>query len=104
MALIKGQEVKETPKQYPTNPRLWNLITVQARTRFSKYPSPAAAHWVHTKYVQMGGQFVDSQKDVDPRMRDRAQEAMDKKEEQRNASIKRDVTKKVTKKVTKPIA
>lgn len=104
MALIKGQEVKETPHQYPTNPRLWNLITTQAKTKFSKYPSPAAAHWVHTKYVQLGGQFVDSQKDVDPRMRDRAQEAMDKKEEQQKASIRKDVNKKVTKKVTRPIA
>jgi len=104
MALIKGQEVKETPHQYPTNPRLWNLITTQAKTRFSKYPSPAAAHWVHSKYIQLGGQFVDSQKDVDPRMRDRAQEAMDKKEEQAKNSVQRDVTKKVTKKVTKPIA
>ena len=104
MALIKGQEVKETPHQYPTNPRLWNLITTQAKTRFSKYPSPAAAHWVHTKYIQLGGQFVDSQKDVDPRMRDRAQEAMDKKEDAQKQAIKKDVNKKVTKKVTKPIA
>lgn len=104
MALIKGQEVKETPQQYPANPRLWNMITTQAKTRFAKYPSPAAAHWVHTKYVQMGGQFVDSTKKVDPRMRDYAQEAMDKKEEKQTSSIKKDVTKKVTKKVTKPIA
>ena len=104
MALIKGQEVKETPHQYPTNPRLWNLITTQAKTRFSKYPSPAAAHWVHSKYVQLGGQFVDSKKDVDPRMRDTAQEAIDKKEEQAKGSIIRDVKKKVTKNVTKPIA
>jgi len=104
MALIKGQEVKETPHQYPTNPRLWNLITTQAKTRFSKYPSPAAAHWVHSKYVQLGGQFVDSKKDVDPRMRDTAQEAIDKKEEQAKCSIIRDVKKKVTKNVTKPIA
>jgi hypothetical protein len=104
MALIKGQEVKETPQQYPTNPRLWNLITTQAKTKFSKYPSPAAAHWVHTKYVQLGGQFVESKKDIDPRMRDRTQEAMDKKEEQQKASIKKDVNKKVTKKVTKPVA
>jgi hypothetical protein len=104
MALIKGQEVKETPHQYPTNPRLWNLITTQAKTKFSKYPSPAAAHWVHTKYVQLGGQFVDSKKDVDPRMRDRAQEAIDKKEEQQKGAIRKDVNKKVTKKVTKPVA
>ena len=103
MALIKGQEVKETPHQYPTNPRLWNLITTQAKTRFSKYPSPAAAHWVHTKYIQLGGQFVDSKKDVDPRMRDRAQEEMDKKEEQQKASVRKDVNKKVTKKVTQNV-
>lgn len=104
MALIKGQEVKETPHQYPTNPRLWNLITTQAKTRFSKYPSPAAAHWVHSKYVQLGGQFVDSIKEVDPRMRDRAQEEMDKKEKKQKALVQKDVTKKVTKEVTKPVA
>ena len=104
MALVKGQEVKETPHQYPANPRLWNLITTQAKTRFAKYPSPAAAHWVHTKYLQLGGQFVNSQKEVDPRMRDRAQEEMDKKQQQRKDSIQKDVNKKVTKKVTKPIA
>jgi hypothetical protein len=104
MALVKGQEVKETPHQYPANPRLWNLITTQARTRFSKYPSPAAAHWVHTKYLQLGGQFVNSKKEIDPRMRDRAQEEMDKKEETQKNSIQKDVKKKVTKKVTKPIA
>lgn len=103
MALIKGQEVKETPTQYPANPRLWNMITVQAKTRFAKYPSPAAAHWVHTKYLQMGGTFVDSKKQIDPRMRDYAQEAIDKKEEKQKDSIRRDVTKKVTKKVTGPI-
>jgi len=104
MALIKGQEVKETPKQYPANPRLWNTITVQAKTRFAKYPSPAAAHWVHAKYLQLGGKFVDSQREIDPRMRDRAQEAADKKEEQQKNAIQKDVNKKVTKKVTKPIA
>ena len=104
MALNRGQEVKETPHQYPANPRLWNLITTQAKTRFAKYPSPAAAHWVHTKYMQLGGQFVDSEKQIDPRMRDRAQEAMDKKEEQQKNSIQKDVNKKVTKKVTKPVA
>jgi hypothetical protein len=104
MALIKGQEVKETPKEYPANPRLWNMITTQAKTRFAKYPSPAAAHWVHTKYTQLGGQFVDSQSKVDPRMRDRAQEAIDKKEEQQKAAIRSDVIRKVTKNVTKPVA
>jgi len=99
VALIRGKEVKESPDQTPANPKLWNMITVQARSKFAKYPSPAAAHWVHTRYTQLGGRFVNSKSEVDPRFRDYAQEEMDKKEEQRSkAHI---VTKKVTKKVTK---
>ena len=93
MALIRGQEVKETPRQVPANPRLWNMITTQAKTRFAKYPSPAAAHWVHTKYVQLGGNFVESEKQVDPRMRDKAQEQMDKKDEQNLKKVKKPIGK-----------
>jgi hypothetical protein len=96
MALIKGKEVKETPRQVPANPRLWNMITTQAKTKFAKYPSPAAAHWVHSRYLQLGGRFVDSEKDVDPRFRDKAQEAMDKKEEKAKKKVTKDVSKKVT--------
>jgi hypothetical protein len=96
MALIKGKEVKETPRQVPANPRLWNMITTQAKTKFAKYPSPAAAHWVHSRYLQLGGRFVNSEKDVDPRFRDKAQEAMDKKEEKAKKKVTKDVSKKVT--------
>lgn len=96
MALIRGKEVKESPTQVPANPRLYNMITMQARTKFSKYPSPAAAHWVHSQYLQKGGQFVKSKKEVDPRMRDYAHEAMEKKEE----NAKKKVTKPVGKNVT----
>jgi hypothetical protein len=88
MALIQGKEVKEGPKELPANPRLWNMITIQAKTRFPKYPSPAAAHWVHSRYLQLGGKFVQSKKQIDPRFRDYAQEAMDKREK----SIKQKVT------------
>jgi hypothetical protein len=96
---IRGKEVKESPDQTPANPKLWNMITVQARSKFAKYPSPAAAHWVHAKYLQLGGKFVKSKSEVDPRFRDYAQEEMDKKEEQNSKA--QVVTKKVTKKVTK---
>jgi hypothetical protein len=95
MALIRGKEVKESPHQEPANPKLYNMITIQARTKFAKYPSPAAAHWVHAKYLQMGGKFVGSKKEVDPRFRDYAKEEQDKKKE--NSKVK--VTKQVTKKV-----
>lgn len=91
MPLIRGQEVKESPRQVPANPKLWNMITTQAKVRFAKYPSPAAAHWVHAKYLQLGGRFVNSEKEVDPRFRDYAQEKKDKEE------------KKAKEKVTKPI-
>ena len=99
MGYIRGKEVKESPDQTPANPKLWNMITVQARSKFAKYPSPAAAHWVHAKYLQLGGKFVKSKSEVDPRFRDYAQEEMDKKEEQNSKA--QVVTKKVTKKVTK---
>ena len=91
MALIRGQEVKESPTQYPANPKMWNMITMQAKSKFAKYPSPAAAHWVHAKYVQMGGKFVASKKEVDPRFRDYAQEKMDKQEADRKKNVTKDI-------------
>ena len=48
MALIRGQEVKKGPTGVPANPKMYNSIVVQAKSKFAKYPSPAAAHWVHT--------------------------------------------------------
>lgn len=90
MALIQGKEAKETPKQLPANPRLWNTITAQAGAKFSKN-SPARGHWIHARYVQMGGKFVQSKKEIDPRLRDYTQEAKEKKEKEQK------------KKVTKPV-
>jgi len=90
MALISGREAKETPTQIAANPKLWNMITAQAGAKFSKN-SPARGHWIHAKYNQMGGQYVKSKKDIDPRFRDYAQEKRDKEEEQK----KKKVTKKV---------
>jgi hypothetical protein len=70
MALITGREVKKGPKQIPYNQKLWNMLVTQAKSRFNKYPSPAAAHWVHSRYLQMGGKFVTSEYDVPDNMRD----------------------------------
>lgn len=93
MAYNRGQEVKETERQVPANPRLWNMITTQAKTRFAKYPSPAAAHWVHTKYMQLGGRFVDSEKQVDPKFRDTAQEKMDAQDKKNLDKVRKPVGK-----------
>ena len=90
MSLISGKEVKKTDKQEPANPKLWNMITAQATTKFSKN-SPARGHWIHAKYNQMGGQYVKSKREVDPRFRDYTQEALDKKEEKQKKKVTKDV-------------
>jgi len=93
MALISGKEVKKSPKQEPANPKLWNMLTAQARSKFRTYPSPAAAHWVHSHYEQLGGRFVPSKKDVDPRFRDYVQEKRDKQEEEQKAKVSKNIGK-----------
>jgi hypothetical protein len=67
------------------------MYVAQAKSKFRVYPSPAAAHWVHAHYAQVGGKFVTSTRDIDPRFRDYVQEAMDKK----MAAQKQKVTKPV---------
>lgn len=91
MALIQGKSVQEGPKQIAANPRLWNMYVAQAKAKFRVYPSPAAAHWVHSHYAQVGGKFVTKESEIDPRFRDRVQEKMDAQKEAK------------TKKVTKPV-
>jgi hypothetical protein len=90
MALISGKEVKKTEKQEPANPKLWNMITAQATSKFSKN-SPARGHWIHAKYNQMGGQYVKSKRDVDPRFRDYTQEEIDKKKEKQKKKVTKDI-------------
>lgn len=61
----QGNSIGDREKQHlkPTNERLWHLFTVQARAKFVKYPSPTASAWVHRKYVQAGGKFIDTAKE-----------------------------------------
>ena len=90
MAYIQGKAVQEGPKQIPANPRLYNMVRVQATSRFSK-ESPSKGHWIHAKYDQMGGKYVTSKKEIDPRNRDLLAEKQEKEKD------------KVKKKVTKPV-
>lgn len=57
-----GRQDKQNLK--PTNERLWHMLVVQAKAKFVKFPSPTASAWVHHKYVQMGGRFVDTHKEA----------------------------------------
>ena len=94
MAFIRGKEVKETAKQEAANPKLWNMITAQANSKFSKN-SPARGHWIHSRYNAMGGQYVNSKRDVDPRLRDYVAEAQKKKEEEQKKKVTKPVGKKL---------
>ena len=44
----------------PANPKLYAMIVAQARAKYSNYPNPGASAWVHKKYVQSGGQFIET--------------------------------------------
>jgi hypothetical protein len=94
MALISGKEAKKTEKQIAANPKLWNMVTAQAATKFSKN-SPARGHWIHAKYNQLGGQYVKSKKDVDPKLRDYAQEERDQKDKEKLKKVTKPVGKKL---------
>ena len=43
----------------PTNEKLWVLVVSQARSKYHPYPSPGASHWVHQRYIELGGKFED---------------------------------------------
>ena len=88
--------------QKPANEKLWNMVIAQAKAKYSTYPNPAASHWVHEKYVQSGGKFIDSS---DPAVK--KQKAIAKEAESRNkksketttvSKDKKDVKKKIAKK------
>lgn len=47
----------------PQNPRLWAMLELEARHRFTPYPSLPASKWIHNEYVRRGGTFVGSKKE-----------------------------------------
>jgi hypothetical protein len=44
----------------PANPKLYAMIVAQARAKYSNYPNPGASAWVHKRYTQSGGQFIET--------------------------------------------
>ena len=44
----------------PANPKLYATIVAMARAKYSSYPNPGASAWVHKRYIQAGGQFVET--------------------------------------------
>ena len=44
----------------PANPKLWATIVAMAKAKYSNYPNPGASNWVHKRYIQAGGQFIET--------------------------------------------
>jgi hypothetical protein len=44
----------------PTNEKLYAMVVMQAKAKYRVYPSPGASHWVHKRYLELGGKFEDS--------------------------------------------
>lgn len=65
----------------PANPQLYNSISMRQRAlhHAGTHMNYAAAGGIKNEYARLGGTYVNSIKDVDPRFRDRKKEEEDKK-------------------------
>jgi hypothetical protein len=45
------------------NQKLYAMVVTQAKQKYRIYPSPGASHWVHKRYLELGGKFIDSEKE-----------------------------------------
>ena len=98
MPYVRGREVKEGPREFPANEKMWNMYVSQARARFHKWPSPTASSWVRAQYLQAGGKMVEKKSEVDPRFIDWKARADAAKMKQEHPSIKKTVKKRLKKK------
>jgi hypothetical protein len=46
--------------EVPANEKLYAMVVFQAKAKYRIYPSPGASHWVHRRYLELGGTFEDS--------------------------------------------
>ena len=44
----------------PLNQKLYAMVVTQAKAKYRIYPSPGASHWVHRRYLELGGKFEDT--------------------------------------------
>lgn len=56
----------------PANEKLYSMVVNQAKAKYQTYPSPGASHWVHKRYLELGGRFVDAGAEADKKKRQRA--------------------------------
>jgi methionine synthase I (cobalamin-dependent) len=80
----------------PANIKLYQMIVAQAKAKYSNYPNPGASHWVHERYIQSGGKFIETDE------KSRKLEMMKKKHardvKKKSATVKEKTSKKDKKK------
>lgn len=62
----------------PANEKLWNMLVLQAKSKFSKWPSLPASKWVHEQYVQRGGRFIAGADNPHRLPKDRSKQARER--------------------------
>jgi ATP-dependent protease ClpP protease subunit len=80
--------------QKPANEKLWAMVIAQAKAKYSRYPNPAASHWVHERYVQSGGKFIDSNDPAEQRKKLNEKQFEKRKKEKTEKVVKKDKDKK----------
>lgn len=50
--------------QEPVNHKLYAMVVMQAKAKYRIYPSPGASHWVHKRYLELGGKFIDTEEEA----------------------------------------
>jgi len=80
----------------PANEKLYAMIVAQAKAKYSNYPNPGASHWVHERYLQSGGKFVETTELT--RRKDMAKKSFANKKKKEDATDKKNPSKKDKKK------
>ena len=80
----------------PANEKLYAMIVAQAKAKYSNYPNPGASHWVHERYIQSGGKFIESTELT--RRKDMVKKAFENKKKKEAVTEKTKPTKKDKKK------
>lgn len=50
--------------EVPVNHKLYAMVVMQAKAKYRVYPSPGASHWVHKRYLELGGRFIDTEEEA----------------------------------------
>jgi hypothetical protein len=80
----------------PANEKLYAMIVAQAKAKYSNYPNPGASHWVHERYIQSGGKFIETTELT--RRKEMAKKSFVNKKKKEAATEKRKPSKKDKKK------